>query len=394
MESRIDFLRRLDSDVVLKILACLNDPADLIRASAVSQYWQKFVISHGLCKKLCTKTFPQLASISHVIEPSQNSDDPSGETSEHVTLQREHRAYTSLFRALTSFPPKYCIAYPVSASSTDSYPEESIINTLDPRDVILVSASYWSSKGYDDPEVPETLIYNLSANLCVITEINIRPYQATYHEGNPVYSSRFVRFRMGHPKSFSDVDRDFVDLQEDADDKFVWTYTSQTFPMPHLNRLHRFKLPEPVLCIGGFLQIELLGRVQKHETDGKYYICVAHAQAIGRQLSPAFSVDISEPAHTISLNYNAEEFTRTLRDASEADNPSLSTSLLPVLPSRDLMWGNLRDLLELDMDQMQEHQLDEFARIREELLEELGPERLVDFDSDTSEDELDLDELI
>ena len=46
------------------------------------------------------------------------------------------------------------------------------------------------------------------------------------------------------------------------------------------NSLQKFKLPEPVLCIGGYLQIELLGRVQKQEMDGLYYIwLVLHKEA-------------------------------------------------------------------------------------------------------------------
>lgn len=38
------------------------------------------------------------------------------------------------------------------------------------------------------------------------------------------------------------------------------------------NILQKFKLPEPVLCIGGILQVELLGRVQRQQLDGLYYI--------------------------------------------------------------------------------------------------------------------------
>ncbi|KAJ9556432.1 hypothetical protein OSB04_011046 [Centaurea solstitialis] len=360
METRIDFLRWLDTDVVLQILARLDDPADLIRASAVSPYWQKFVISYGLCKQLCKKTFPQLATIAHVIEPSHNPNNPSDDTSELATRQREHRAYASLFRALTKFPLSFCITDAVSASSTDNYPEESMINTLDHRDRIVIRTSYWSSKGQDDPEVPETLIYKLSADLCVITEINVAPFQALFQVGFPIYSSRFVRFRMGHPKSSSDIDRDFLESQEDANDKFVWTYTSQTFPMAQESREQSFKLPEPVLCIGGFLQIELLGRVQKQRADGKYYICVGHVQAIGRQLSPAFSLDISEPPNGISLEYNAEEFNRTLQEASEA---GLGADVPPVLPTRDVVWENFQDFV--DMIQLQQNVM-EFAWINDE----------------------------
>lgn len=34
----------------------------------------------------------------------------------------------------------------------------------------------------------------------------------------------------------------------------------------------RFTLPEPVLCVGGYLQIQLLGRVQRQEMDDLFYI--------------------------------------------------------------------------------------------------------------------------
>lgn len=39
-----------------------------------------------------------------------------------------------------------------------------------------------------------------------------------------------------------------------------------------LNLLQKFELPKPVLCIGGYLQIELLGRVQRQDMDGLFYI--------------------------------------------------------------------------------------------------------------------------
>nr|GFC71024.1 hypothetical protein [Tanacetum cinerariifolium] len=98
------------------------------------------------------------------------------------------------------------------------------------------------------------------------------------------------------------------------------------------NQLQRFKLPEPVFCIGGYLQIELLGRVQQQAADGRYYICMAHVQAIGCRLSPAFCVEFSEPepSKTVSLKYNSEEFVRAMENISSGHNNSLSTSLLPV----------------------------------------------------------------
>lgn len=38
------------------------------------------------------------------------------------------------------------------------------------------------------------------------------------------------------------------------------------------NALQSFKLPKPVVCLGGILRIELLGRVQKQAIDDLYYI--------------------------------------------------------------------------------------------------------------------------
>lgn len=36
--------------------------------------------------------------------------------------------------------------------------------------------------------------------------------------------------------------------------------------------MQSFKLPEPVLCIGGFILVEFLGRVQRCDIDDLYYI--------------------------------------------------------------------------------------------------------------------------
>nr|XP_043624040.1 F-box protein At4g00755-like [Erigeron canadensis]XP_043624041.1 F-box protein At4g00755-like [Erigeron canadensis] len=376
METQIDFLQRLEPDMALKVLMSLDDSADLIRASAVSRYWQTIVISNGLSKQLFVKRYPKLANISSVIELSHNSetagDDPPSDAMERVVGERDHRAYSSLFRAITVFPQTYCICRAVSASSTDNYPEESIALTLDPREKVLYRDLYWSSKGSDDPETPEILIYKLTSNLCVITEINMHPFQASFHLDSPIYSSRFVRFRSGHPKCWKEMDYNFMEEGKCANDLFIWTYTSEVFPVAQENRLQRFQLPEPVVCVGGYLQIELLGRVLC-EIDAKYYICVAHVQAIGRQLSPAFCVEFSEPSNAITLKYDAEEFVRIMHNVSNGQIDSLSPSVLPVENHRHLVWANLQDFMMLDAA------LDDVAE----------PEWV---DDDDDDDELDYDE--
>ena len=49
-----------------------------------------------------------------------------------------------------------------------------------------------------------------------------------------------------------------------------------------------FKLPRPVLCIGGVLQVELLGRVQTQQMDQLYYIWYFHLQTFTVYFSGVF----------------------------------------------------------------------------------------------------------
>lgn len=299
MESGVDFVNSLEYDMSLKILMCLEDPSDIVRASSVSRSWRHFVIANGLCKHLCLSMFPQLSRVDHVTEFSNSirrpSDAGTSNFIEWETLEREHRVYAFLARGCTSFPVRECIAEAIVASSTDNYPEESIHHTLEPRDRIGDRASYWSSKGQNNPEVPETLLYKLVSDLCVISEINIKPFQAFFQQGFPIYSAKSVRFRMGHSKSTMNDSINELG-QSSIDEKLVWTYISPEFPMSHENCLQKFKLPEPVLCIGGYLQIDLLGRVQRQEIDCLFYICVSHVKVIGRSLSGAFGIEIIEPS--------------------------------------------------------------------------------------------------
>jgi len=64
-----------------------------------------------------------------------------------------------------------CILAAVEASSTDNYPLEGIEKTLEPqaRWPDPFTPSYWSSKGHQDPAVPEALVYRLRTPLCLVT---------------------------------------------------------------------------------------------------------------------------------------------------------------------------------------------------------------------------------
>ncbi|CAN7089166.1 unnamed protein product [Brassica rapa subsp. narinosa] len=273
----MDFINNLDTDTSLAILSCLDDPSDLVRASAVSRSWRGFVIKQSLSKSLCLKLFHQLARVDRTLETS--NEESSGSISSVYALEREHRVYALLAKGCTSSPIKSCVDDAITASSTDRLPEESILNTLDERERIGGTPSYWSSSGHHKTSVPETLLYKLKGDLCVITELSIQPFQDFFDPGRPIYSSHYVRFRFGH-----------LDNHSQDEKNYVWTYTSQEFAMAQENRLQSFKLPEPVLCIGGFVLIEFLGRVQRCDIDDLYYICVTHVKAMGRSLAKSFRV--------------------------------------------------------------------------------------------------------
>lgn len=141
------------------------------------------MIANGLCKKLCLRMFPEASSFTRVLEMEELVVEPIGtgtdDSAEWACLEREHRVYASLSRDLITSARENCVSDAICASSTDNYPDESIKNTLEPSDRIGHRASYWSSKGASDPSAPETLIYKLASQLCVITEFHVHPFQGS-----------------------------------------------------------------------------------------------------------------------------------------------------------------------------------------------------------------------
>lgn len=331
MNGSRDFIEWLGHDMSLKILMCLENPIDLVRVCTVSRSWRQFVIANGLSKQLCVRLFPEasrfdnVVGVKNTVQPVESRSDVSPD---RVLLEMEHKAFAYLAHGIISFPRKGCISDAIWASSTDNYPEESISNTLDPRDKVENRASYWSSKGEGDPSVPETLIYKLAAPVCLISEIHVHPFQAYFQFGFPIYSAKAVRFHVGHPKVPIMVDDDgdeFWDVLGIPDDKFVWTYTSTEFPMVQENRLQKFRLPEPVMCVGGILKVELLGRVQTQDMDRLYYICITHVQVLGTPLSQAFDVEMLNQQGNFSLKFFPESISCSSPAKSlEAESSSAS----------------------------------------------------------------------
>ncbi|KAJ3678644.1 hypothetical protein LUZ60_002447 [Juncus effusus] len=310
--NRFDMLEWLGPDASACVLTCLDDPADVARASSVSRSWHNFVISNELGKRLATQLYPEISNFTSV-QLSPNPSNPltsqpsSSNSTEQQILENQHRVYTYLSHAILN--PRNsdnCVLHCIGASSTDNFPEESILNTLEPNDRVELRPSYWSSGGQIDENAPECLVYKLDADLYVLDEIRIKPFKAYFQYDHPIYSSKKVRFKMGYAKvNLPELDED--SLEDDGlstgDDNYVWTHISPEYSMSQESTLQSFKLPRPVLCIGGILKVELLGRVQKQTIDGLFYICVCHVQVIGRPVSPQLSIDTSSTTNQITLHY-------------------------------------------------------------------------------------------
>ncbi|XP_031400236.1 F-box protein At4g00755 isoform X2 [Punica granatum] len=321
------------------------------------------MVRNSLSKRMCLRMCPQLSEVVHVTEPTSSEKTvaevgPSN-SSEWENLEKEHRIYAYLAHCCTRSDVRVCVNEAISASSTDNYPEESIHNTLESRDRVGRLASYWSSKGNKNPSAPERLIYKLAGDLCIITEIGIQPFQAYFQSGLPIYSADFVRFRLGHPKGSmdtSDYQMDRAD-NETAHEKFTWTYTSPEFPMAQENCLQKFKLAEPVLCIGGMLLVELLGRVQRQEMDGLFYICVTHVQVWGRPLSPAFGVEILEPEGKFALKVQKYD-PKCLEETSAVATTALQRRVLYLGRIFHMLRGHVVEV-DYDWDENQDEEQDE-----------------------------------
>ncbi|KQK23986.1 hypothetical protein BRADI_1g77410v3 [Brachypodium distachyon] len=279
-----DFLELVGPDISASVFGLLDNPADLVRAAAVSRSWRHRVVESGMCKSLCLKMCPEAAVFTSAVETSRPPPPPptaaesSGDAARATTSLESHfRIYSNLCGALVHFtkPDANCIQHCVCASSTTGA-SEMMEHTLEPQDRNNHRPSFWCSQGQDDPNVPEALTYRLTSDICVISEIKLQPFQAFFENGSPIYSPEMVRFRFGHCKLPRGKEPFGIEMLENQivipDENFVWTYSSPEFPVLQENMLQSFRLPRPVLCIGGVVKIELLGPVQKHAVDDKYYI--------------------------------------------------------------------------------------------------------------------------
>ncbi|MCO5570917.1 hypothetical protein L7F22_024647 [Adiantum nelumboides] len=311
-----------EAELVLCLLAALYTQflqsrgsmpfGSLVRGLRASVCTFLTVIEGELWRRMCLKAFPEVGNKFKCLIGGARGDN------QHQSELKSSTYYLLLQRLLSPPLQRTCIAEPLHASSTDNLPQESVAQTLYPESEYPVEAhSYWSSVGEANASMPETLTYRLVSDLCVVHDVKIKPFLASFQLGNPIYSSQMVRFRFGYARSpkprWSGLFQCIKQRPNKATtDDYVWTYESPAFPMAQESTLQTFRLPNRTLCIGGILQVELMGRVQTQATDRLYYICVSHVYVSGQPILD-FKLDSIDSAGQVML-----------RQVSEKDKSSLS----------------------------------------------------------------------
>jgi hypothetical protein len=124
--------------------------------------------------------FPEISDVVDSVEVDNMMIEPVSSMLDNCAnlegLKSEHKLYAVLAFELNPYV-KNCISNAIAASSTNNYPEESIMNTLEPGDRTENRVSYWLSEGHSASNIPESLVYKLCSNICLITKIRVQPFQ-------------------------------------------------------------------------------------------------------------------------------------------------------------------------------------------------------------------------
>ena len=255
--------------------------------------------------------------------------------------------------------------WPLCATSYDNN-HENLDNVISPIVKSLRGFSYWSSVGTDDESSGESLAFALDTPLTVIQSISVRPFQAWFQDECPIYGSKKIQFRIGGVPMFEDtrtldpmqqVDFAAADLGIDGDnvnlskavlldtyrkrkyngtliavpslrihheetvsqirsrsrdtaccvgqwDEATATWTSPQYDLRNVDELQTFTLPG-VVCVGGYVRIDLIGRNSRQEIDNKYYTCLGRVCITGQPL-PGFYATLTDQ-NTWNYGFNAAD---------------------------------------------------------------------------------------
>ena len=251
--------------------------------------------------------------VSDLSTVAQYTPQATGLAPEELRLRQLSAACKRLFSSLQDTDisePLSIIADALESSSID-HPAESPNLTLDPVVRTHGLISYWSSAGSEDANSAEWVAYRLVHPLCVVQGMQIRPFRAWFQRGNPIYASKKVRIDLGglplappplqspallevarlnsdrmaqEERGAVQEEEGYLHRQNSTAPCHVipwishgkkttwgdWVTKSEEYPMLKEDTLQTIDIPRS-LCVGGYLQLDLLGRTQTQDSDDLYY---------------------------------------------------------------------------------------------------------------------------
>ena len=231
---------------------------------------------------------------------------------------------------------------PLCATSYDNV-EENLYNVL--YSVVKSTrrvSTYWSSSGSNDETSSETISFSLAEPVAVIQGFSIRPFAAWFQRGMPIYGPKRIRFSVGGVPLFADpsdqgykylspkcmvqlatreilknhspplskqqeefyskvseevlrhvIQVDTMDTEEanpysdedstgmpQCNEGALFSWTSPEFDVENIDEMQHFPIPS-ILCINGFIRLDLIGRRTRQHADMKYYTCLGRVVCRG-----------------------------------------------------------------------------------------------------------------
>ncbi|KAK3288265.1 hypothetical protein CYMTET_4252 [Cymbomonas tetramitiformis] len=280
-------LPRLPRDMLAKILQLLSFSSLRAAESSCSELRQT-VVERELWRATCLTAAQGMPDVLRAGIHNKLANGDMGQLS---------ALYKRLRWLLAQRPSsRSVVSEALSASSTD-HPEEALANVLVRRTRATTTSPpcYWSSSGSPSPKMTDRLLFRLCAPLCLVHEVQLRVFQAYFQRGRPIFSPLKVRFRIGCVSTGWRQDGMSKDPGKEAlggtvvEEGEEWVWSSPPKDVRQVETMQRFPLNKPVICAGGFFQVELLGRAAMQHVDQQYFVCLQHVRVVGRPL-PGFHV--------------------------------------------------------------------------------------------------------
>lgn len=199
---------------------------------------------------------------------------------------------------------------------------------------------YWSSAPSPDEHSSEFIIFQ-GETFSLVDSLLVRPYQASWHPGSPVYGPKEVIVEFLEPLS-SDIAYPALPSRKFAVNEFRSNaefdnverayYRSPALPLSHSRGPHLLRLPKPQLLIGGRIRLIFRGKYQRQTLGGDdFYMCLNPCKVFGIPISTSrYIVDNYEDRGTQKPKFTIQRIDTSREPIFERPDslPSISLFLL------------------------------------------------------------------